>query len=82
MESDELSMLRQENTVLIKERDKLEKEFLSYKQEVTLHGGGTATKEIVILKKVIKNMEVCTYTDNNEGTLKTLPIWTFKCRIF
>ena len=50
----DVSQLHRENALLIKEKEQLEEDFLSYKHEV----GGSSSKEVRVLKKVIKNLEV------------------------
>ena len=43
---------------LLQEKEELEEAFESFKQEMMLTQEGAASKEIRILKKVIKNLEV------------------------
>ena len=43
---------------LLQEKEELEEAFQSFKQEVMLTREGNASKEIRILKKVIRNLEV------------------------
>ena len=43
---------------LLQEKEELEEEFESFKQDMMLTQQGAANKEIRILKKVIKNLEV------------------------
>ena len=43
---------------LLQEKEELEEAFESFKQEMMLTQEGAASKEIKILKKVIKNLEV------------------------
>ncbi len=61
MKNDEVSILRQENALLMKKNEKLEEDYLSFKQQVTMHKEGSYAKEMIVLKKVIKNMEVRMY---------------------
>ena len=43
---------------LLQEKEEVEEAFESFKQEVMLTREGNASKEIRVLKKVIKNLEV------------------------
>ena len=47
---------------LLQEKEDLEEAFEAFRQEVTLTRQGNASKELRILKKVIKNLEVCSHT--------------------
>ena len=51
-----LSFIRYE--AVLQEKEELEEAFESFKQEMMLTQEGAASKEIRILKKVIKNLEV------------------------
>ena len=51
-----LSFIRYE--AVLQEKEELEEAFESFKQEMMLTQEGVASKEIRILKKVIKNLEV------------------------
>lgn len=53
-----LAKLRQENSFLTRAKEQLHEDFLSYKREVSLIKGEETTKEVKILKKVVKNLEV------------------------
>lgn len=51
------SRLQREYDALLQEKEELEEAFQSFKQEVMLTREGNASKEIRILKKVIRNLE-------------------------
>lgn len=53
-----LTQLQRENVFLTRAKEQLEEDFLAYKREISLVKKGNATKEVKILKKVIKNLEV------------------------
>ena len=44
---------------LLREKENLEEAFEAFRQEVMITRQGNASKELRILKKVIKNLEVC-----------------------
>ena len=54
-----LAHLQEENSFLAQEKDRLEEELLSYKHQVTLKKSGNSMKEVRILRRVVKNLEVC-----------------------
>ena len=55
-----LAELREENIFLTQAKKQIEEDFLSYKREVALLREGNSTKEVKVLKKVVRNLEVCT----------------------
>ena len=57
-EQSALAQLKEENLFLTQAKKQLEEDFLSYKHEVALLREGSSTKEVKILKKVVKNLEV------------------------
>lgn len=53
-----LAHLQQENLFLAKAKEQLEDELLSYKHLITSQKSGNSMKEVKVLKRVIKNLEV------------------------
>ena len=62
---------------LLQEKEELEEAFESFKQEMMLTQEGAASKEIRILKKVIKNLEV---GEKKEGITHQSLFCCTKCR--
>lgn len=53
-----LAHLQEENMLLNRAKKQIEADFLAYKREVALLRDGNSSKEVKILKKVVKNLEV------------------------
>lgn len=53
-----LAHLKEENFFLAQEKDRLEEELLSYKHQAATNKSGDSIKEVKILRRVVKNLEV------------------------
>ena len=58
---------------LLQEKEELEEGFEAFRQEVVLTRQGNASKELRILKKVIKNLEVCSHMAACWDTTSSMP---------
>lgn len=54
-----MAQLQEEISFLRQAKMQVEEDFLSYKHEVALLQEGKSSKDVKILRKVIKNLEVC-----------------------